>query len=53
MAQGTETEAAGASFVGHTTKASEECKAPTIFWLLWAVLNQTGNHSPVPKELRT
>lgn len=34
MAQGTETKAAEASFVSHTTKASEECKVPTLCWLL-------------------
>lgn len=48
MAQGTETKAAEASFVSHTTKASEECKALTPRWLLG-----TGNQSSVPKESRT
>lgn len=34
MAQGTETKAAEVSFVNHTTKAGEECKALTLCWLL-------------------
>lgn len=34
MEQGTEIKAAEASFASHTTKASEECKALTLCWLL-------------------